>query len=168
MTVVTGNSGTELARFAYDKAGRRQSATSGGTASAYTYDGLSRLDTLTFGLAGTGWDQGLTFHYNAASQITIRTSSNDAYAWTAPYNVSRSYAVNGLNQYAAITNSGQPATPYGYDLNGNLTSDGASTFLYDIENRLVAASGARTASLTYDPLGRLWQVSGTSGTTRFL
>ena len=39
---------------------------------------------------------------------------------------------------------------------------------YDAENRLVLASGAKTATLSYDPLGRLWQVTGSAGsTTRF-
>jgi RHS repeat-associated protein len=32
----------------------------------------------------------------------------------------------------------------------------------------VSASGAKTATLTYDPLGRLFQVSSASGTTQFL
>jgi RHS repeat-associated protein len=40
--------------------------------------------------------------------------------------------------------------------------------VYDAENRLVRASGATSATLAYDPLGRLWQVSGGSGTTRFV
>lgn len=47
-------------------------------------------------------------------------------------------------------------------------SDGSNAFTYDIENRLVAASGAVNASLRYDPLGRLYEVTGASGTTRFL
>jgi hypothetical protein len=41
---------------------------------------------------------------------------------------------------------------FGYDANGNLTYDGASTYLYDIENRLVQASGPKSATLRYDPL----------------
>jgi uncharacterized protein RhaS with RHS repeats len=56
---------------------------------------------------------------------------------------------------------------FAYDANGNLTSDGGTTFAYDVENRLVSASGARNATLAYDPLGRLWQVSGPGGTVRF-
>jgi hypothetical protein len=33
----------------------------------------------------------------------------------------------------------------------------------------VSASGAKTASLAYDPLGRLWQTSGAAaGITRFI
>ncbi|MBV8687138.1 MAG: hypothetical protein JOZ90_06890, partial [Alphaproteobacteria bacterium] len=90
-------------------------------------------------------------------------SSNDSYASNTAYAVTRSYSVNGLNQYTAAG----PAT-FAYDANGNLTSDGATTFVYDAENRLVSASGARSATLSYDPLGRLWQVSGASGTTRFV
>jgi RHS repeat-associated protein len=32
----------------------------------------------------------------------------------------------------------------------------------------VSASGAKTATLAYDPLGRLWQVSGPAGATKFV
>ena len=44
---------------------------------------------------------------------------------------------------------------YGYDLKGNLTSDGASTYTYDAENRLTSAlvSGT-TTTYDYDGLGR--------------
>jgi RHS repeat-associated protein len=45
---------------------------------------------------------------------------------------------------------------------------GSSTFAYDDENRLVSASGAASAALAYDPLGRLWQVSSSTSTTRFV
>jgi RHS repeat-associated protein len=55
-----------------------------------------------------------------------------------------------------------------WDANGNLTSDGLTTFGYDTENRLTSATGAKTATLTYDPMGRLFQVSNASGTARFL
>jgi hypothetical protein len=58
---------------------------------------------------------------------------------------------------------------HSHDLNGNLVSDGATTFTYDVENRLVAASGARNASLVYDPLGRLFRISGgAAGAIQFL
>jgi RHS repeat-associated protein len=93
-----------------------------------------------------------------------RTTSNDAYVYTGSVNVNRSYAVNGLNQYT----SAGPAT-FSYDLNGNLTGDGSSTYLYDTENRLVSASGVTVAGLRYDPLGRLYETSGgAAGITRFL
>lgn len=39
---------------------------------------------------------------------------------------------------------------------------------YDIENRLKSASGAKSATLKYDPLGRLYEASSGNTTTRFL
>jgi len=96
-----------------------------------------------------------TLTYNPAAQIATRTATNDSYVSNSAYAVNRSYAVNGLNQY---TQAG-PAS-FTYDANGNLISDGSSNFVYDAENRLVSASGARTAGLVYDPLGRLFELSG--------
>lgn len=41
--------------------------------------------------------------------------------------------------------------------------------VYDAENRLVSATGATPATLSYDPMGRLFQTSGGApGTTQFL
>jgi YD repeat-containing protein len=76
----------------------------------------------------------------------------------------RAYAANGLNQYATVAGA-----TYGYDANGNLTSDGSNTYTYDAENRLVSSSLSGGTSIAYDPLGRLWQTSSPShGTTQFL
>jgi len=139
------------------------------SSTAYTYDPIGRLSTLTRDLAGLMADQALGFSFNPASQIVTRTSSNDLYASNVAQNVSRDYAKNGLNQYTGTTSNGAPSATFAYDANGNLTSDGSTSFVYDAENRLVSASGARNAALAYDPLGRLWQVNGGSaGTTRFV
>ncbi|MGZ8286895.1 MAG: RHS repeat domain-containing protein, partial [Allosphingosinicella sp.] len=44
-----------------------------------------------------------------------------------------------------------------------------TSYVYDIENRLVSASGASNAELVYDPLGRLFQVSnGGAGIRRLV
>ncbi|CAM3283202.1 hypothetical protein SPAN111604_14695 [Sphingomonas antarctica] len=70
-----------------------------------------------------------------------------------------------LNQYSAVnTNS------YAYDANGNLISDGGLTLAYDAENRLIGASGTRSAGLVYDPNGRLYETNngGGGGITRFV
>jgi RHS repeat-associated protein len=168
MTTVTGNSGAVLATLAYDNFGRFLQLARAGTLAGQSYDGVSRVAGQAFTLSGPGNAQSVAFTFNPASQIATRTSTNDAYAWTPPYNVSRAYQANGLNQYSASTNAGQAPVTFSYDANGNLLSDGASAFVYDVENRLVSASGGRTATLTYDPLGRLFQVSGTAGTTQFL
>jgi RHS repeat-associated protein len=163
----TTESGYSTSSLAYDQAGRLSSMGLGfnGTSSSdsFGYDSVGRLTSLGHDLTGTTYDQSLGFSYNPASQIKQNTRSNDAYAWTGHYNVTRAYTSNGLNQYTA---SG--SATLSYDANGNLSSDGSTSYVYDDENRLVSASGGHSASLAYDPLGRLWQVSSTStGTTRF-
>lgn len=104
----------------------------------------------------------MSFAYNPASQIVTRTLTNDAYEFPLS-NAVRSYAVNGRNQYTQVG-----GTTHTWDANGNLTSDGATTFGYDTENRLVSASDAKNATLSYDPLGRLYEVTTPSGVTRFV
>jgi RHS repeat-associated protein len=165
---VRENGGDPLVAFTYDTAARRSGLTSGGTASGYTYDSAGRLQSLSHDLAGTSGDQVIGLGYNPASQIVSRTGTNDGYAWTGSVAVNRPYAVNGLNQYGSAG-----ASTFGYDANGNLVAATqppyTSNYVYDVENRLVSASGAQTALLVYDPLGRLFQVSGwASGATRFL
>lgn len=107
------------------------------------------------------------------------TRSNDAYAWSGHYLFDRTYTTNGLNQYAL---AGTAA--FCYDANGNLTADGSSVFLYDVENRLIekraqgvgntscaalSYGGALQAGLRYDPMGRLYEVSNNAGVAqRFL
>ncbi|TMJ18608.1 MAG: RHS repeat-associated core domain-containing protein [Alphaproteobacteria bacterium] len=131
--------------------------------SSYGYDAVGRVSATTHNLAGTGQDLQLTFGYNPASQIASQTRSNDSYAWTGHYAINRNYTANGLNQYTAAGGAS-----FTYDARGNLTSDGSTTYVYDSENRLVSASGGHSATLAYDPLGRLSQVTSGAGTTRFL
>src|SRR5690606_6524426 len=95
-----------------------------GTTTSYTYDGISRLGSLSQDLASTSRDVGISFGYNNASQVIQRSISNDAYAYFA-LNESKSYTRDGLNRY---TNVGGMA--YSYDTRGNLTSDGSRSFFY--------------------------------------
>ena len=89
-----------------------------------------------------------------------------------PYNSTTTVTTDGRDRYTALTPTvGSTVSPT-YDAGGNLTYDGTDTLTYDVENRLVARSGAgSTATLRYDPLGRLYEMVGSqswSGTTRFL
>jgi len=127
------------------------------------YDNVSRLSQLVHNPAGTSYDLTIDLSYNPASQIASTTRSNDAYAWGGHYAIDRNYAANGLNQYTAAGGAS-----FSYDSRGNLTSDGTNTYSYDSENRLVSASGSHSATLAYDPLGRLSQITTGSATTRFL
>jgi RHS repeat-associated protein len=157
--------GHPIAQLGYDAAGRRSSLGQGydtfASSASYGYDPVGRLQSLGHDLAGTASDQMLTFAYNPAGQVVARTSSNDSYASNTAYNVNRGYSVNGLNQYTAAGGA-----TFTYDVNGNLTSDGTNSYVYDAENRLVSRLGG--VSLAYDPLGRLWQVTSPTSLTRFL
>lgn len=156
---------TQIEGYGYDSLGRKSAQTGGGgQITAFGYDPVSRLNALSHNLAGTALDVNWGFAFNPASQVSSLTLSNDSFAWGGLYNVNRPYTVNGLNQYKAAGTAS-----FTYDANGNLTSDGTTTFTYDIENRLVTAvSGTRNSGLRYDPLGRLYETTGASGTTRFL
>jgi YD repeat-containing protein len=162
--VAVCNTAAAVETFSYDTHGRRSGMSLTGVATSYGYDPISRLSSLTHDLAGTVTDQSLTFGYNPASQIVSRDSSNAAYSSAPAPDGTRSYSVNGLNQYTSVG-----GTALSYDSNGNLTSDGATSFVYDAENRLVSASGTKTATLSYDPLGRLLKtLGGSAGATQFL
>lgn len=167
VTAIKENGSTTLATYAYDNLGRRASVTFGnGVVQSYGFDANQRLSTLTSNLGGTGYDQTATLSYNPAGQIDSLSKSNDAYAWAGHYNIDRLYGSNGLNQLIATTpGSGQVSVPtLGYDARGNLTTSGSSSYSYTSENMLVTAPSS--VSLGYDPMGRLYQTTG-STTTRF-
>jgi RHS repeat-associated protein len=151
MATIKENGTTTLGTYAYDDLGRRKTLTRGnGVVTTYSFDPVSRLSSLASDLTGTTNDLTLGFNYNPASQITSTTRSNNAYAWTGAANVARNYTSNGLNQYSAAT-----STTFGYDARGNLASSGSNTYTYSTENLLL--TGPNSASLTYDPLMRLYQ-----------
>ncbi len=162
LTGIRENGGGAVVASSYDGLGRVASRTRGATVTSYSYDPISRLSDIRDDLAGAADDNVIHYDYNPASQVVSRSRSNDAYAFTGYADFNRTYAVNGLNQYV----SGGPAN-FTYDVNGNLTGDGSSSYTYDVENRLIARNGA--VSLSYDPNGRLWQTTGgVSGHTNYL
>ncbi|WP_233503531.1 RHS repeat domain-containing protein [Sphingomonas psychrotolerans] len=160
---INANGSSSLIQMQYSSQGQlssiKRALTGGiwGAPTSYTYDGIGKLEILSHDVSGT-YDVSYSFGHNAAGQIVSQTRDNDSYAYAGYLAVNRNYVKNGLNQYT----SAGPAT-FTYDTNGNLTSDGTNSFTYDAENRMITASGGWT--LTYDPLGRLWQNSqgGTSG-----
>jgi RHS repeat-associated protein len=150
-----------LATYTYDGLGRRTAITRGnGTVTNYSYDPISRLASLGHDMAGTVSDVSTTLTYNPASQIATYGRDNDSYRWNGHYNVNRAYGTNGLNQ---LTTAG--ATALGYDLRGNLTASGANAYSYTSENLL--KSGPAGATLSYDPVLRLYQTVSGAVTTTF-
>jgi len=147
MMAIRENGGAALVSLGYDDLGRRTSlARANGTTTSYGFDPASRLTGLT--LSGGNQPNAVSLGYNPAGQITSRTSSNDAFAWTAAVNADRNYSINALNQYTAAG-----STSFAYDGQGNLTVSGATTYTYTADNQLATGSGV---NLAYDPLGRLF------------
>ena len=57
--------------------------------------------------------------------------------------LTNTYQVNGLNQYTSIASTSSVAPTY--DARGNMTFDGQSAFIYDLENRLTNTTLNMTA-----------------------
>jgi RHS repeat-associated protein len=160
LTAIKQSGTSLLVGFGYDDAGRRQTITRGNgvttTWSGYTPLGVG---SIAHDLAGTASDLTIGLTFSPAGQIASRSSSNDAYAWTGGYNVSRGYSVNGLNQYTA---SG--GTSLGYDARGNLTTSGTNGYGYSSRNELVQRTDTGV-TFPHDPLARLDSVVGAPGGT---
>jgi RHS repeat-associated protein len=165
--------GTALDGFTFNAddtlAARLEGAGGGGSAN-YSYDPIGRLTGQTDAFpAAPASNVQWNFGISPASQILSETRDNDAFAFAGIPTANKAYTINGLNQYTAVAGS-----TLLYDANGNVTSDpaagvGGTTYIYDGENRLVSATASGvTTTLTYDPLGRLWQVVKGAANTRFL
>ncbi len=148
-----------LVGFSYDELGRRKQMTRGnGVITNYKYDDpsllLTSIEHVLVGPSGQVNPDNVSFSlsYNRASQIISRTISNSVYNWKEAVQQNKSYDINGLNQ---ITWAGGSTVTY--DGRGNMIGDGAATWQYDLENRLRGTGTG--ASLTYDPLGRLYRTT---------
>ncbi|MGB3927811.1 MAG: RHS repeat-associated core domain-containing protein [Sphingobium sp.] len=159
-----------IAAFTYDDLGRRtelqRGVGTGSTVTSYGYDPASRLTSLGIDLTGTADDLDLGFTYSPASEIATRSLSNDAYA---KYGIASesTYTPNHLDEYTNITANGVP-TPLESDLDGNLSRNGATYYTHDSRNRLTGATGGASASLFYDPVGRLSRSVSGGTATRYL
>jgi RHS repeat-associated protein len=157
LTAANENGATALASYAYDNLGRRALVQYGaaGAKVSYSWSAEGDLLTLSHDLAGAANDVGFTNSYTPAHQIVASSLSNMAYQYSSVIDGTASYAANGLNQYANVTPVGGSAVNIGYDLNGNLTSDGTFAYGYDPQNRLMTVTKTGTSiAHAYDPLGR--------------
>jgi len=117
-----------------------------GVFTEYAYHVASGVSGLTYkngpNVLGT-----LTYVYDNAGN---RGQVGGTWARTGLPQAVTSATYNAANHQ--LTFGGQSLT---YDLNGNLTSDGSTTYTWDARNRLVSLSGPGvTASFQYDPLAR--------------
>jgi len=169
----TSNTGSGLS-IKYRSTGGRWDITRAGTGAAKTTinpDNAVRLASFQQDFAETSGEstKDLTnaFAYNPANQVETLDQSNTLYNYTDASNRTGTYEPNGLNQYDKV--DGQTLQ---YGGSGNLMQDRAAdgtltTYSFDMENHLVAVTGAESATLRYDVLGRLAKLVTSAGTTRF-
>lgn len=156
---------SRLASYSYDDYGRPARLRTGNnvTRTDLGYDNTGRVSSLSHTFTGTGYNLALEFERNPIGQLTRQDLSNGRYHHHASSSRTGTYQTNGLNQYTRI--GSQNIT---HDARGNLTYDGHNNYTYDIENRLITVAGAYNATLSYDPMGRLHQLTVGGQTTQFL
>ena len=113
---------------------RRSSATWGnGTTTNYSYDTLGSLlsveHTCSDGVIS------YTYTYNDGGRLATETITRPAKMTRDFRDEDLEFDINNLNQYHAV--NGDPVT---YDLNGNLTAQGAAIYSFDPLNRMQSAS----------------------------
>jgi RHS repeat-associated protein len=172
--------GQPVVTYAYDDAHRLTSITQGTSVVGFTYDDANRRSTLTYpnGIVAT-------YGYDAANQLTSLVYANGAttlgdlgYTYDLAGNrtavtgswarTSLPEALSGATYDAAnriLTWAGQA---YSYDLNGNLASDGLTSYTWNARNQLTGLTGGTSASFQYDGTGRRRGKTISGTTTNFL
>lgn len=135
--------GTSTVGFGYDNANRRSALTlSNGVNVAYTYDNDSRVTGITYNFNSNPLGN-LSYTYDSLGRRTLvggsfaRTGLPGAIS-TATYD-----AANELTSWNG--------TAIGYDLNGNMLSDGTNAFSWNARNQVATLN---SVSLQYDAFGR--------------
>ncbi len=140
--------------YRYDERGNRVSMMTATGTTAYTYDGLNQL-------TGVLYPGGRSVLYSY-DPLGNRTAVNDG-------GTNAAYAANDLNQYSQAG-----GVSFAYDADGNLVrrndASGASTYVYDAENRLISVSTPTNGvwQYLYDAFGNRAAVIRDGVTKRFL
>jgi YD repeat-containing protein len=136
--------------YAYKSSGDVDSITDSARPSrtrSFTYDGLHRLYDVT----GSGSWGNAAIRYNARGDITSKTAGSGT-NYTFNYNTT-------TRRLDSISGSGN--WTYGYDVYGNVTAKGGTTFTYDDASNMVRDSSSATNNYLYDGHSRrYWQKDG--------
>ena len=134
-----------------------------GVTTSYSYDPASDLTGLTYATAGGTSLGAITYTYDAAGR---RVSQSGSLASdTLPAGTTAAATVNLDNRLTSW--NGQA---YSYDADGNLTGNGADTYVWNARNQLAQIKQGTwvIASFSYDPLGRRVDTNLNGATTGYL
>ncbi len=118
------------------------------------------LDRLTRTSAPAIWGEA-TYEYDSLDNLTSSIFTGGA-------GIARTMAHNfpdpTTNRLMSLTGSANFSLAYNYDAQGNIIQRGSQTYVFDLGNRMVQATGKATYG--YDGLGRRTSVVGIDGSTR--
>jgi RHS repeat-associated protein len=158
--LISVTQGTSIVTITYDDADRRSTLTlPNGIVTTYGYDNADQLTSLTYTRGQTTLGT-LTYSYDLAGR---RTDIGGMWARTglpAAVPSATHDPANRLAQWAGIT--------FSHDSNGNLASDGLTSYTWNARDQLVGLDGGTSASFTYDGLGRRSRKTVDGVTTSFL
>jgi len=138
--------GTSVVTLTYDDADRRSTLTlPNGIVTTSAYDNANQLTGLTYSLGATTLGT-LTYTYDLAGR---RTQVGGTWARTGLPRAVASASYDAANRLVAWA-----GTQFSYDPNGNLASDGLTSYAWDVRDQLAGMSGATSASFAYDAFGR--------------
>jgi RHS repeat-associated protein len=159
-----------------------------GVITTYGYDSLNRLTSVSYNTSGTTATAtpGVTYTYDNTSgsgtiglllSVVVGTQSSESYYYDSlkrlssltrtigTHNYTTGYQYNEAGQLTQLAYpSGRAVNNYSHDSAGNVTNDGAHSYGYDAENRLVSVDGGSTATYIYDHQNRRLKKSVGSGT----
>lgn len=110
----------------------------------YAYDALNRLTSFKQGEITTGVEIP-----NPLKQVQYNLDALGNRTTVTVNGVTTNYTANNMNAYTAVT-----GMTLQYDDNGNMTGDGAHTYQYNYNNRLISVDNGTTATYKYDALNR--------------
>jgi RHS repeat-associated protein len=144
--LISVSQGTATVSLAYDEADRLATQIlPNGVVAEFDYDLVSQLTRITYKL-GDSILGNLTYEYD---QVGRRIDFAGSYSRTSLPQTVASTTYNDANRL-----SERESLNLSYDANGNLTSDGTNTYVWDARNQLISITGAVTASFQYDAFGR--------------
>jgi RHS repeat-associated protein len=158
--------GSETVQFGYDAANRRTSLILPNAVSmAYAYDAANELTGINY-LSPTNTAMGaLTYGYDLDGRRISKTGSFATDMLPATTTTPGTFDLN--NRQTTFNGTGQT-----YDANGNLTSNGVNTFVWNARNQLTQITAGSTTqfSYAYDALGRRTSknVAGATAPTTYL
>ena len=124
---------------------------------SWNADGTLGSLQITDSIPGTNDSQSCSYGYDSLGRIASVDCPNvwsQSFTYDAYGNVKKSGSLNWQPNY-----NGNNQANIGYDLDGNVTNDGANTYAWDAAGKMITVNSDQA---TYDALGRLAQESANS------